>query len=136
MKNILIIATLLFSCQLIFAQENTDTNSIQLKTNVTVHKDNRIEELNKTFSTTFSLKGFRIQIYSGNKRQPANQARATFLKAHPKTKAHLNYDQPYYKVRVGDFRTKLEAFKYKNVIAHEFPNCFIVKDELDINELD
>ena len=54
---------------------------------------------------------------------------------HPKTKAHLNYKQPYYKVRVGDFKTKLEALKYKNFIIKEFPNCFIVKDQIDINEL-
>lgn len=118
--------------QLIFSQENTD--SLKQK-NTTIIKDSRIELLGETYKSTYSLKGYRVLIHSGNKRQPANQARASFLRVHPKTKAHLNYEQPFYKVRVGDFKTKLEALKYKNFIIKEFPNSFIVKDEIDITEL-
>ena len=86
--------------------------------------DKRIDALEERYKSTFKLKGYRIQIHSGNKRQPANQARASFSRVHPKTKAHLNYEQPYYKVRVGDFKTKLEALKYKTFIIKEFPNSF------------
>jgi hypothetical protein len=136
MKNILSTCMILFLSQLAFSQGNIDTNIVQKNTNIKIIKDNRIDELNKIHTATFELRGFRVQIYSGNKKQPANQARSTFLKIHPKTKAHLNYEQPYYKVRVGDFKTKLEALKYKNAIAQEFPNCFIVRDEIDMEQLD
>ena len=126
MKKITIagILNLFFLCS--FAQEKSDSDSLSF-----IIKDKRIDKLNETYK----LIGYRIQIYSGNKRQPANQARSTFLRSHPKTKAHLDYEQPYYKVRVGDFKTKLEALKYKNGITDEFPNCFIVRDEIDVNEL-
>lgn len=134
MKKILLIVALCFSCQLLFSQENIDSNIVTSKIDNTI-KDPRIDKLNESYTESYQLKGFRVQIYSGNKRQPANQARSKFLRVHPKTKAHLDYEQPYYKVRVGDFKTKLEALKYKNFIAKEFPNCFIVKDEIDINEL-
>jgi hypothetical protein len=136
MKKTIIISTLIFSAQMLFSQGSTDSNSVATTSKTTIIKDNRIDKLNESYKSTYSLKGFRVQIYSGNKRQPANQARSTFLRVHPKTKAHLNYEQPYYKVRVGDFRTKIEALKYKNGITDEFPNCFIVRDEIDINELD
>jgi hypothetical protein len=135
MKNILILTFFLFSFQLVFSQENADTNLILNTTNVKLIKDNRIDALNKTYAKTYHLKGFRVQIYQGNKRQPANHARSKFLKIHPKTKAHLYYKQPHFKVGVGDFRTKLEALKYKNEITDEFPNCFIVRDDIDIEEL-
>ena len=135
-KNISTICTVIFFSQAVYSQGNSDTNTVQQNDNITVIQDNRIDELNKNHTATFELKGFRVQIYSGNKKQPANQARATFLKVHPKTKAHLHYYQPYYRVRVGDFKTKLEALKYKNEIASEFPNCFIVRDKIDIEELD
>ena len=134
MKKILIL--LIFSVQALFSQEVVDSNIVSTPSKTTVIKDSRIDKLNKTYQSTYKLKGFRVQIYSGNKRQPANQARSTFLRVHPKTKAHLNYEQPYYKVRVGDFRTKIEALKYKHGITDEFPNCFIVRDEIDIKELD
>ena len=135
MKNTLLISLLIFSIQIVFAQEVTDSTSVKKSTTTTI-KDNRIDKLNEAYTSTYQLKGYRVQIYSGNKRQPANQARSTFLRVHPKTKAHLTYIQPHYKVRVGDFRTKIEALKYKNRILKEFPNCFIVSDQIDINELD
>ncbi len=133
MKFIIIGISLLCSSQIAFSQEQTDSLA-QNKTEKII-KDNRVDKLGETYKATFKLIGYRVQIHSGNKRQPANQARASFLRVHPKTKAHLDYEQPYYKVRVGDFKTKLEALKYKNFIAEEFPNSFIVKDEIDPNEL-
>jgi hypothetical protein len=136
MKNLLIISLILFSSQITLSQEVIDTNSINPTSTIKVIKDDRIDKLNKDYTSTYKLEGYRVQIYSGNKRQPANQSRSTFLRVHPKTKAHLDYVQPHYKVRVGDFRTKLEALKYKKGITNEFPNCFIVKDQIDINELD
>ena len=135
MKNILTLLTVLLSYQVSVSQENIDSTISHSTTNTTIIKDIRIDILNKTYAETFQLKGFRVQIYSGNKRQPANNSRSKFLKTHPKTKAHLNYEQPYYKVRVGDFKTKLEALKYKKEIVDEFPNCFIVKDYIDVIEL-
>ena len=136
MKNLLIISLILFSSRITFSQEAIDSNSINPTLTIKVIKDNRIDELNNVYKSTYELIGYRVLIYSGNKKQPANQARSTFLRVHPKTKAHLDYEQPNYKVRVGDFRTKLEALKYKKEIIDEVPNCFITKDKIDINELD
>lgn len=132
MKSYILLLSICFCSQVLFSQEKTDS----LKTNTSkIVKDQRIDVLGETYKSTFKLIGYRVQIHSGNKRQPANQTRASFSRVHPKTKAHLDYEQPYYKVRVGDFKTKLEALKYKNFISKEFPNSFIVKDEIDVSEL-
>ena len=130
MKKLFLLSFVFFSASLAFSQENNQTDSL-----TTVVKDSRINKLNKTYKDSYKLKGFRIQIYSGNKKQPANQARSTFSKVYRKKKAHMKYEQPYYKVRVGDFKTKLEALKFKNDLVKYFPNCFIVKDEIDIDEV-
>jgi len=130
MKSLILILSICFFTEIAIAQENLDQTII---TNSEIIKDNRIDSLRKTYQATYQLKGYRVQIYSGNKKQPANQSKAAFSRIHPKTKAHLDYDQPYYKVRVGDFKTKLEALKYKNFIIQAFPNSFIVKDEIEIN---
>ena len=73
MKNLLILCTVCFSGQLVFAQENNDSTRIQTNTNITIIEDQRIDELNKAYTATYELKGFRVQIYSGNKKQPANK---------------------------------------------------------------
>jgi len=127
MKKLILVTILSFSLQLIFGQ-NTDSLT-------TIVKDKRIDQLNETYKSTYKLIGYRVQIYSGNKRQPANQARSTFSKIYKKKKAHMDYEQPYYKVRVGDFKTKIEALNFKNDLTKHFPNCFIVKDEIDVKEI-
>ena len=129
MKKLILVSILSFSIQPLFSQEN---NSDSL---TTIVKDHRIDKLNETYKASYHLKGYRIQIHSGNKKQPANQARSTFLRVYSKKKAHLDYEQPYFKVRVGDFKTKIEALKFKKELTKHFPNCFIVNDEIDINEV-
>jgi len=130
MKKLFLVITLCFSFLFLFSQEENKTDSL-----TSVIKDSRIDKLNNTYQASYKLKGFRIQIYSGNKKQPANQARSTFTRIYRKKKANMNYEQPYYKVRVGDFRTKIEALNFKNELIKHFPNCFIVNDEIDIEEL-
>ncbi|NQX96372.1 MAG: SPOR domain-containing protein [Flavobacteriales bacterium] len=134
MKKLILSISLICFSQLIFSQDVNLSDSLNTEKTITI-KDSRIDKLNEKYTSRYSLKGYRIQIYSGNKKQLANQTRASFLRVHPKTKAHLNYKQPHYKVRVGDFKTKLEALKYKKFITKEFPNSFIVRDEIDIKEL-
>jgi hypothetical protein len=132
MRNFILILSICCSAQMVFSQEKSD--SLDTSSSKTI-KDKRIDVLQYIYISTFELEGYRVQIHQGNKKQPANQTRASFLRIHPKTKAHLDYEQPYYKVRVGDFKTKLEALKYKKNIIKEFPNSFIVNDEIDISEL-
>ena len=130
MKKLILIGVLSCCFQFLYSQENRNVDS-----STTIIKDSRINKLNETYISSYKLKGYRVQIYSGNKRQPANEARSSFSRIYKKKKAHMNYEQPYYKVRVGDFRTKIEALKFKNDLIKHFPNCFIVRDEIDINEI-
>jgi hypothetical protein len=37
---------------------------------------------------------------------------------------------------VGDFRTKLEAYKFLKEISIEFPGSFIVQDEIELPKLE
>lgn len=127
MKKFLPIFFCLF-CALIntFGQDSTTIN----ESKISIVKDTRIDKLNTNYTETFKLEGYRVQIYSGNKKQPARDARLRFTRIYRKTKAYEMYEQPYFKVRVGDFKTKMEALKFKNDLTKHFPNCFIVKDEI------
>lgn len=79
-----------------------------------------------------SMPGYRIQIYFGNDRIKAQEMRTEFIKLIPDEAAYLIYQQPNFKVRVGDFRTRLEAAGFLKQINSSFPNAFIVPDEVKL----
>ena len=83
--------------------------------------------------------GFRVQIFSdsGNgARERANEKRSQFVLKYPEVPAYLDFNNPNFIVRVGDFRTKLEARKFLNSINIEFPYAFVRKDMIQPPPID
>lgn len=135
LKNcLLFILTVIFNFN-IFCQDNSISDSSNVISKVSVIKDAGIENVLQTYKSSYTLNGYRIQIFSDNKKQPARDEKARFLSSFNSVKAHEVYQQPFFKIRVGDFRTKLEAYKFQKEIQAQFPNSFIVKDEIDIEQL-
>lgn len=77
------------------------------------------------------LPGYRVQIYFGNQRTKANDTKEDFMKKYPDEEVYLIYQQPNYKVRVGDFKTRLEAYRFYRKIVSDYSTTFIVKDEIN-----
>jgi len=91
-----------------------------------IEKNIAINKLNKT------IPGFRIQIFSGNERNNANNIKTHFLKLYPNQTAYLAYQQPYFKIRIGDFKTRLEAKLFYNKIKEVFGECIIIADKINL----
>jgi hypothetical protein len=97
-----------------------------------VEKHIQLNEIQK------GVPGFRVQIFfaSGNNSKPnANKIKSDFLAKYPRVKAYVIYQEPYYKVRVGDFRSRLEAQGFLNIVTFDFPSSYIVSDEIQIPEI-
>jgi hypothetical protein len=78
-----------------------------------------------------SIKGFRIQIFfdsGNNSKSKAVSAMNEFKSKHSKVGAYLMFQEPNYKVRVGDFRTRMDAQRFLHKIAEDYPNAFVVMD--------
>ena len=80
------------------------------------------------------MPGFRVQVYFGPNRTKANEIKTDFLQLFPNTGAYLVYQQPNFKIRVGDFKTRLEAMKLLKEIQTLYSAAFIVKDEVKLPE--
>jgi hypothetical protein len=81
------------------------------------------------------IHGYRVQIFFGTDRKIANEIRTNFLQLYPEVEAYLVYQQPYFKVRIGDFRTQLESQAiYQNLLIH-FDKVFIVPDKINLPKL-
>lgn len=106
---------------------------------VEVVQDGRITKLSDHYKQTGgknnSVDGYRIQIFfdsGNNSKKQASEARDEFLLNHPGAKAYLSYKEPYYRVRVGDFRNLVEAVGFQKKIVGIFPNSFPVKDKISL----
>jgi hypothetical protein len=94
-----------------------------------IKRDIALNEANQT------IEGFRVQIHFGGERAKAQDIKAKFLKQFPETGAYESYQQPNFRVRVGDFRTKLEAQKFLRELAGTFPSAFVVADGIQLPKL-
>jgi hypothetical protein len=85
------------------------------------------------------MEGFRIQIYASsnrNAREESNKVRADFMSKFPDIISYWLYADPgYFKIRVGDFRTKTEATKLFLIISKEFPDAYLVPDFIHFPDL-
>ena len=79
-----------------------------------------------------AVDGFRVQIFSGPDRSTAYAEQARFKNLHPLTGAYISYTQPNYKIRVGDFRTRLEAEKFLHALRPAFPSLFIIAEKINL----
>lgn len=117
-----------------FAQSKTDSDST-----VIIIKDQRLDELmqkqKEINAQKQSIQGYRIQIYFGGDRQKANDMKQEFVQKHPEMNAYVSYQQPNFKIRVGDFRTRLEASRFLKQIMNTYSSCFIVPEEISIKQL-
>jgi hypothetical protein len=95
----------------------------------------------KTFKekSYYGMEGFRIQIYGSsnrNAREESNKARAEFMNEFPDIESYQLFADPgYFKIRVGDFRTKTDAVKLFLMISKKFPDSFIVADIINFPDL-
>lgn len=79
------------------------------------------------------IDGYRIQIFfssGNNSKKQASTVKADFMSKYPEISTYLLYQPPNFKVRIGDYRTKLEAYKAFKQIKAEYPSAFIVTDEI------
>jgi len=84
------------------------------------------------------IDGYRIRIYrdnSGNARARSEAAITSFTELFPEIPAYRGYDNPYFKVSVGDFRNKDEAMRFFARIKRSYPNAYIVAEEINLPPL-
>lgn len=77
------------------------------------------------------IKGYRIVISRGSgqqAREAANKTRAGFISKYEDIKCYIVFENPFYVVYVGDFRTKSDALRFSHMIDKDYPNAFITRD--------
>ena len=84
-----------------------------------------------------AMNGYRIVIYMNNSssaRGGAAAARNRFLGLHTGEPTYLTYDNPYFKVTIGNFVSKEDAMEVLGVIKGSFPDAFIAQARINVME--
>ena len=111
-------------------QDSVDHNFILItdpKLDFLVEKHTKINEERKT------RPGFRVQVAISSDRKEILEKKADCIKEFDEiAPVYITYQQPYFKLRIGDFRTKLEAQKFRQDLIIDYPDALVVKDDISI----
>lgn len=87
------------------------------------------------------MQGFRVQVYSSNTPSTSKQEAMLLeqnLRDSVEVPVYLLYTPPFWKVRLGDFRTMDEARQFKDTFVVAFPHraseTYIVRDKIQIKK--
>lgn len=86
--------------------------------------------------TQTQIDGYRIQLFFDQDKKVVDESRSTFISKYPKIDTYVEYNAPYYYLKVGDFRTHLEAVRIKSTLEEKFPTSFIVKEKIYLPPLE
>lgn len=127
------------------------TTLAQSKGTVTVVKDPKIDtiiakrlQLNKKEVTgtvravgpIVTQMGYRVQIYYGSDRRVIFKEQARFRSLYPNLMTYVTYKEPNYYLRVGDFRTRMEAQKLMAELKSTYPTLFIFREKINAPTLE
>ena len=119
-----------------------DSTILQEEGVISVEKDKRIEELisNKSKiippATSPQIMGYRIQLFFDTDKKEVDLARKKFIELYPAVETNVVYKAPNYFLKIGNFRTHLEAEKIKVTLDKEFPTNYILKELISLPSLD
>jgi hypothetical protein len=80
------------------------------------------------FNKSTGVPGWRILIYKGREMSKANQVKAEFETSFSQLALRVNveYNEPDFSTLVGSFRTKEDAYRYKQMLITRFPQAYLV----------
>jgi len=104
--------------------------------NVSYHQDRQITELGDVYKTYNSKNdltdGYRIQVSFSNDRKEAYDNKSKLYRDLPTEKCYVEYEEPYYKLRIGDYLTRLEAYDRLRDVIKKYPGAFVVRAKVKI----
>ena len=96
--------------------------------NVNEKVDDVLDSINRFNITRKFIEGYTIQIYSGQNREEAMNAKKKTSDAG--FNAALEYTQPKFRVRYGSYYSRLEAQKDLSLLKKSFSNAILVPEKI------
>ncbi len=145
-KHICIVFFMLLVTTCVWADDTIEVaqrpNILESMPNVEVLQDSAVAMLLEGVKGTLDwveIDGYRVQVYSSNQQQYA-KSEALDLESKLQEKVshtiYVQYIPPFWKVRIGDFRSYEDAKEYKKIFVQQYPDMlgdtYIVRDKVKV----
>ncbi|MBO4488258.1 MAG: SPOR domain-containing protein [Bacteroidales bacterium] len=81
-----------------------------------------------------SVDGYRIQVMAisgANARTRMEGAKASIKAEYPALPVYATYQEPYFRIRVGDFTNRIDAYRMLLRILPQYPSAYIIADQIE-----
>ena len=102
------------------------TKEIEVDSLLKIHKEYNSHHRN--------IDGYRIQIFKGsgnNALENAENIIDEFSEKYEETGAYISFMEPYYRIRIGDYRTRLDALNFLRKIKKSYPSAFVIQNDIE-----
>ncbi|MDX9770740.1 MAG: SPOR domain-containing protein [Tenuifilaceae bacterium] len=113
------------------------------KGSISISHDDKISQLLNSFyvqnASRPGMQGFRIRIYFDTGQRSREQSELVmneFMEHYPGISIYRTFDSPYYKVSVGDYRTRDEAQHVLKQLGRKYPKAFIIPEWINFPRID
>lgn len=145
------IIVLMLTCYTVLAQESNSRNDVYTLLREPVAGAGKVEivqprKLAEALSNYHArnaqhpgLDGFRVRIYRDlgkNARAESEAVMTRVLEQFGGLRAYRTFDSPYYKVSVGDCRTRFEAYVLRQRLLSSYPRSFVVTERINFPATD
>ena len=99
------------------------------------YENAKVDSVEKLLAEAYSkyeyTQGYRIQVYQGKSETEAELVRSqiTELEGFEKEMVYLNYRSPNFRVKVGNYTDRLEAYCAYQKIKEYFPSSLLVQEK-------
>ncbi len=84
----------------------------------------------RSAATRVKVRGFRVQIFAGSNRNQAFSEQTRFRSMYKDIDTYITYDEPNYRVKVGDFKSRSEANAFMRELRQYFSNVFVFSENV------
>ncbi len=106
---------------------------------IIINEDNEVTRALEYYKTlansTDHVNGWRIQLINTDNRRQMEAARSRFSSQYPYLKMTWEHVQPYYRVKVGAYKDKMELEAFLRELKTDFPRAIPVRDKIYKSEL-
>ena len=87
-------------------------------------------------NSSTKMQGYRVRIFFDSDRTARAKSEAiaaSFMERYPGIQAYRSHVSPYFKVTVGDFRTRADAQRFASRLTNSgaYPYVFVVKEQIN-----
>lgn len=110
------------------------SSAIKLPKQVNNEVDTALDSIAVRNKTVRYSSGYRIQVFVGNDRKEVDEAKSYIYQNFPELSTYLTFSQPTYKLKTGDFTSRLDAERYYSYIRQRYSMAMIISEKIDIRK--